>query len=509
MQDGNEALRARIAQLVSEHTQAKVARETESTPSTISRYLAGMKIPAEFCARLVAKLGVNPAWLLSGEGAVYLADVKAATVGHSQSMLELVQAMGAISRAKLGALMGRADRKTLRELSDAMTAFERLQEQLSAKTRGFLREILEQMRTALEGRDYAHAEYLCTVARQAARFCHDEPLHRTLDHYEADLRSSQRKDESALKLQRASIMRYLVVEEPTELALSEIRSHISYLLRTGRLELALKTAKAALVLAEGQRHEPDYVFHVHALRLQEGSLHVLLGRVREGAAMVFAAANQMGPENELYFHTELILCELFLGLRDVPSLLAEHEAKLKQGRADVVVAGAGTVMSMAFLLEDAAVIRRAADFYSDHALIKGRIGAVLPAFADAFCNLARRKRSEATFRDYLASDAHKVRLGSESPVDHVRAHATACQLARVGGLRKQALAAFEATEELLGKLPRPFQIPVLQLGLHQRNALKLFEGAKATGEAALHTRAEQWLQARVQEGFGAFRALLA
>ena len=502
MQDGNRALRGRIQQLVSEHSQAKVARETDSTPSTVSRYLAGMKIPAEFCSRLVAKLGVNPAWLLSGEGAVYLADVKASTVGHSHDMLELVQAMGAISRAKLGALMGRADRKTLRELSDAMTAFERLQEQLSAKTRGFLTEILEQLRKSLEARDYAHAEYLCTVARQAARFCHDERLHRALDHYEADLRSSQRKDESALALQRASIMRYLVVEEPTELALSEIRSHVSYLLRTGRLEQALKTAKAALVLAEGQSNEPDYLFFVHVLRVAEGMLNVLLGRLREGAAIAIAAANLMGPANEQYYHLDVVLCELFLGLRDIDSILSEHESKMRQGRVEVVVAGAATVLTMAFLLEDAALIRRAADFYSGNALIKGRIGAVLPAFADAFCDLARGKRSEATFRDYLASDAHKVRLGSESPVDHVRAHATACQLARVGGLRKQALAEFEATEELLQKLPRQFQIPVLQLALHQRNALKLFTGERAA-------QAQKWLEERVRDGFGGLRGLLA
>ncbi|CAG0931980.1 hypothetical protein PLCT1_01941 [Planctomycetaceae bacterium] len=502
MQDGNEALRARISQLVAEHTQAKVARETQSTPSTISRYLAGMKIPAEFCSRLVAKLGVNPAWLLSGEGAVYLADVKAATVGHSQSMLELVQAMGAISKAKLGALMGRADRKTLRELSDAMTAFERLQEQLSSKTRGFLTDILEQLRKTLEARDYAQGEYLCTVARQASRFCHDEQLHRALDHYEADLRSSQRKDESALALQRASIMRYLVIEEPTELALSEIRSHVSYLMRTGRLEQALRTAKAALVLAEGGRNEPDYQFFIHVLRVAEGMLNVLLGRVREGAAMAFAAANLMGPENEQYFHLDVVLCELFLGLRDVDSVLAEHQSKLKQGRVEVVVAGAATVMTMAFLLEDAALIRRASDFYSGNALIKGRIGAVLPAFADAFCELARHKRAEQTFRDYLVSEAHKVRLGSESPVDHFRAHETACQLARVGGLRKQALAEFEATDDLLKKLPKRFQIPVLQLAVHQRNALKLFSDERADS-------GRKWLEERVRDGFGGLRPLLA
>ncbi len=501
MQDGNEPLRARVKQLVAEHTQAKVARETESTPSTISRYLAGMKIPAEFCARLVAKLGVNPAWLLSGEGAIYLADVKAATVGHSRDMLELVQAMSAIGKAKLGALMGRTDRKTLRELGDAMGAFERIREQLSEKTRGFLTGILDQLRKAIEARDVAQAEYLCTVARQASRFCHDELLHRALDHYESDLRSSQRKDESALQLQRTSIMRYLVVEEPTELALSEIRSHVNYLLRTGRLEQALRTAKAALALAEGQRHEDDYMFHLHALRVTEGMLHVLLGRVREGAAMSFAAANLMGPENEPYFHTDVILCEMFLGLRDVASILAEHEAKLKLGRIDTVVAGAGTLMSMAFLMEDPDTIRHASDFYAGNALLKGRISNVLPAFANAFCAMAQGKRAESTLRDYLVSDAHKSRLGSESPVDHFRAHVTACQLARVGGLRKQALAEFEATDELLTKLPRQFQIPVLQLAVHRRNALKLFTGGKAE-------LGRNWLEQRVRDGFGGLRTLL-
>jgi hypothetical protein len=504
--DSEQALVSRLQQLVREHSQAKIARETQSTPSTVSRYLAGMKVPAEFCARLVSRLGVNPAWLLSGEGAVYLADVKAATAHQSRDMLELVQAMSAISRAKLGALMGKQDRKSLRELGDAIAAFERIRDELSEKTRGFLADILQQFRVAVEKRDYAQAEYLCTVARQAARLCYDEQLHRGLDHYESELRSSQRKDESALKLQRAAILKYLVVAEPDELALAEIRHHVSYALRTGRIEQARRTAKAALTMAEGLRHDEEYDYQLHALGLSLGACHCLLGDVREGAAIVFSAANRMGPANEVYYHADVILAELFLGLRDIDSVFSEHEAKVRQGKAEVVQAGHSTLMSFAFLLGGNAFIKQALDFYDAHAEFTGRLGAVIPGYAKALLTIG--KKGAVGYRDYLAGDAHKERLRSESPVDHFRAHATACQLARAGGLTAFAREAFFETEALLEKLPRQFQIPVLQLAVHHKNALELFTGAKGReGELAL--RGRRWLAEHIARGFGGFRPLLA
>ena len=92
-----ESLRARLQQLALTHSQAELARKTGFPPANVHRFLKGGKVPTDFCEALVREFGVNPAWLLAGEGTAYLADVTAGTERMAGNLLELVEAMSAVS----------------------------------------------------------------------------------------------------------------------------------------------------------------------------------------------------------------------------------------------------------------------------------------------------------------------------------------------------------------------------------------------------------------------------
>ena len=71
MPEANRAestLRARLQQLAQTHSQAELARKTGFPPANVHRFLKAGKVPADFCEALVREFGVNPAWLLAGEG---------------------------------------------------------------------------------------------------------------------------------------------------------------------------------------------------------------------------------------------------------------------------------------------------------------------------------------------------------------------------------------------------------------------------------------------------------
>ena len=73
----DEEIRERLRQLVKTRSQSDLARKTNTLVSTVNRYLKATKIPGEFCAAVINGLGVNPAWLMTGEGTPFLADVSA------------------------------------------------------------------------------------------------------------------------------------------------------------------------------------------------------------------------------------------------------------------------------------------------------------------------------------------------------------------------------------------------------------------------------------------------
>ena len=139
----NAALRGRLNKLADRFQQVEIARRTGVATANVHRYLRAGRIPAEFCLALIDAFDLSPDWLMKGEGEPITSDLKAATAAKAGDLLDLVKAMNAVARMRLGAVVGDGDRKKLRELSDTLQTFDRLKERMNDRTRPVLARLLD------------------------------------------------------------------------------------------------------------------------------------------------------------------------------------------------------------------------------------------------------------------------------------------------------------------------------------------------------------------------------
>lgn len=173
-----EAIRARLREIVKRYPQAEIARRLNMRRSTVNRYLLNNRIPGAFLAGVAKELGVNTSWLMLGEGVPWIADVRASEASMGRDLLELVQAMEQVSRLRLGALAGKSEAMALRELSDAIQSHERLSARLTETSRATYMKILDDWYAAMMSRNLELANQLSRAAAQIERLCPDPALQR-------------------------------------------------------------------------------------------------------------------------------------------------------------------------------------------------------------------------------------------------------------------------------------------------------------------------------------------
>lgn len=134
-----KALQSRLNEFARAYSRAEIARKTETSVVNVSRYLKGTRVPAEFCMALVRQFGVNANWLLAGQGSLFVSDLATQHGQMAGDLLELVEAMSAVAKMRLGSIAGRDHMKLLRQLNDSLGTYERLREKLNQQSKGSLR----------------------------------------------------------------------------------------------------------------------------------------------------------------------------------------------------------------------------------------------------------------------------------------------------------------------------------------------------------------------------------
>jgi hypothetical protein len=283
-------LRARLKELAARFGQAEIARRTDTPPANVHRYLREGKVPVDFCAALVAEFQVSPIWLIEGRGGMLRSDVRKPIADMGGDLLELVETMNAVSRMRIGAVAGSHDRKTLRELGDAMDAFDRLREKLNVHTRPLLQGVLDEWGEALEQMDLNRAQSLRLTARQLSRLTTDEALLEQLDAGDGHHAYLHGELEEAVAAERRVFARRLHegrIREPADL--NKARNLIMSVRETGRLPEALRLSRAILALVDDGLRDSGIV---HQLGVFEAHLEIDLGDLAAGLdrmARCFAA----------------------------------------------------------------------------------------------------------------------------------------------------------------------------------------------------------------------------
>lgn len=282
-----DALRDRLKALASRFGQAEIARRTDTAPANIHRYLREGKVPVDFCAALVSEFEVSPIWLIEGRGGMLRSDVRKPIADMGGDLLELVETMNAVSRMRIGAVAGQHDRKTLRELSESMDAFDRLRERLNVHTRPLLQGVLDEWEEALIRMEMDRASSLQLTAQQLSRLTTDETLLERLDTAEGNHAYLLADLERAVSFERRVFARRIREGRiGSEQALAKARNLIMSIRETGRLEESRRLAQTVLALASDEWRDSELV---NQIRVFEGHLDCDLGSLRSGLEKMIAS----------------------------------------------------------------------------------------------------------------------------------------------------------------------------------------------------------------------------
>lgn len=286
MQQSNyeDQLRRRLGEIARRYPQAEIARRTATTASNVSRYLKGNRVPAAFTGALCTEFGINPAWLLLGQGDAWVADVAPAHADTSAGLVELVNAMTRIGELRLGALAGKAEARRVRELNDAIGAYERRREQLAAESRAVYARVLDDWGAAVAAGEKERARHLHETASQLARICPDHELElRRLEVSAGHLFQAGQYADGLLASKRFFLATFASTGEVNQSTLGAVIALVTALDGTGRYDEALRYMEAALAVAPPEA--ANWPAH-HVGRALRGWLLAVSGEPARGLAVL-------------------------------------------------------------------------------------------------------------------------------------------------------------------------------------------------------------------------------
>lgn len=281
----DEAIRGRLADIADVHSQADIARKTGASRASVNQYLKGTRIPAGFCAALVQNLGVNPVWLLSGDGKPFH---RGASTGATTAddLLELVQALSSTARMLYGSLVGKGDLPKLRELSDAIQRFRSLRKDLAEAFEPLAKQLEGDLGDAMAAKELANADQLCKALRQVAELMDSEKYQLVADEKFAVL--SYYKGDFANALEMRERMFWQEMGRKATSAPDRLGSVCDFVMALDGSCLtrrASRMARAGLAYAQGSEDTYEYQF----LAFIAGTIEVQLGNILQGLSEMQSA----------------------------------------------------------------------------------------------------------------------------------------------------------------------------------------------------------------------------
>ncbi|MCK6439803.1 MAG: hypothetical protein L6Q71_06325 [Planctomycetes bacterium] len=491
-----DAFVERLTFLAKQHTMRGLARRVDVPNPTVSRYIRKGLPAASFCRRLVERVGVNPSWLLTGEGSPMITDAVAVGQASATDLLELVQAMGAVTKMRLGALAGNQSAKVLRELNDAMVRYEELRAKLNEQSRETFSQIVKSLDAALgTEKDTTRAESLIKAGEQISRLCDDPELEREFTKrrsFHAWLRGDA--SESS-RLAREVFLQDLMRRDELDAAGLQSAWELAGSLRMQlRLRDARRIAETALLFAGDDTHDSQgYNVVLEAAAMTD----IDLGDLRRGQERLAEIVPRMPNKwcerstrpmlGVAHFLGGGVSYEAARGYSETPmpyflafmALWTEEEKHLEDVQRHAYHAKTA---------HDPRVI--VTDAFVKHLLMAKRgksSGAVMASLHDSLAKLPAEV-SMADFKAYVV------------PVIET-------QIAIAAGDTKHALSSFEKSDSLSQASPSK-SLFVMFAGIHHRNALRLSADSAGKKLDAARARALDFFKRYIDAGYWVFCAAL-
>jgi hypothetical protein len=465
MQETSE-LAQRIALVLKDHSQAEIARRTGTTTPSVSRYLNGTRVPADFCGALVREFGVNPQWLLTGQGVPFAADIAPNHEQFAGSLLELVEAMNAVARIRLGAIAGKKPGRVLRELSDALERYESVHKRLLEYSTPVLKKLITTLAAALRKKPLPLPEVraLLESADQIAQFCEDPTVRMILDSLRAEYAWRAGRRDEALRMQEDVVHRWLLSNHKHhEVAYIQVLNFATALGDRRRLVEARRVVRAALALGEevGPRWRA-----IALLRCQLGAMEIDLGRMQDGLLLLnfglscLRKCEPAAQPSDIEGHTaNLERAQLLSGALSLADVLKRDVPPM---------AGTG-IARFALWVEDAGLLAQACAKVSftqtDVDLHAALVAAAAPLLAEALHGKAAAARKFETAAVELVGD-------EPAPTLRCQALVLQAQMARVAGSKSAAAKLSVEADELQRGFEAVNTMPLEIRAIHARNMIE-------------------------------------
>ncbi|MBZ0136883.1 MAG: hypothetical protein K8I27_10965 [Planctomycetes bacterium] len=292
-----EELRARLHTLRDRFQQVEIARRTGLPTANVHRYMKSGKVPAEFCSALSDAFNLSAEWLLKGEGEPVTSDVKAGAAAKAGELLDLVKAMNAVARLRLGAVVGDRDRKRVRELAETLETFDRLRARMNEKSRPVLDQLIDDMGKALSRVDMGEARALRETAVELSRLCTDDEVLERLDDVQSGVEYLSGNLEKALEFIRRVFARRVRDGRFADAASLQVCINFVMALReTNRIAEARRVAGAIVCLVDESMPESPALCE---LRMFLGNLHIEVGELDAGMRILESEFAKIPPERRV------------------------------------------------------------------------------------------------------------------------------------------------------------------------------------------------------------------
>ncbi|MBX3459067.1 MAG: hypothetical protein KF696_03745 [Planctomycetes bacterium] len=467
---------------------SEIARRTECPVSSIHGYLHGTRIPADVLARIAVSFQVNPAWLLTGDGAPWTADVAPGTATMAADVLQLVAAMEGVSKLKLGAISGK--QPVVRELDDALTRHEQLSARLNRRSNEALEALINDANRRIGDRDLDGAQALMHAASRLLRLSADPAMRVQVGNIQAILARLAGRPAEALERYRDAFLASL----PARAQLGQDSFVIAWnyanaLSLSGQVHESSQVCHATLLLGDAAvtSKPATLAFQLGWNDLWRGEMRSALARMAEWLPHIGGVQSQR-VETPKYMYAQLLA-----GLLEPATAMETIPDSPNKG---------GMLAAWGFLHEDAellsAVYQRffgGDPRFTDDA--GGKLGgkATVAGFTEAMLRVLKRK-------DRKAPAAYEQGIDYTSFPGRREYHeftvlVNACQLARLAGLKSRARKRHESASAALAAMDRSLTPPPHDVARHWRNALAL-----DTPDAA---QAREWFRDWSSRGYLCFR----
>jgi hypothetical protein len=439
-------------------------------------------LPAGFCRSIVKEFGVNPAWLLMGEGAPFLSDVAEGASRLADDLLDVVRGLNAVSQARIGSLGGKHHLRVLRELGDAMTRYEELRGRLNQRGAPILRAVLADLRKALDKPDLGLARDLCRTAGQLGRFCDDPELALEFAVLQGRLELLEDNIPEALELARKAMVLTLhrggrVGERELEAMVESVAALHDWL----RFDEARRVSQAALTLASDEAKNSTAA---HWLTALVADMQILSGDLHGG------------------LHTLARVRALLSGVRGLRADGIMAQALLLSGaidtRAAIAFGGdypakAEKILGLAVCLEREDAITQSVAY----------VEKVQKQLAESYWHLPANLMLRALHGERRGLAAEVRRFAGSTPpgikfiYPFTHGPIVGAQIFRIMDRAADARACFEESCRMIARLPDWFCLSVIWQARHHKSALDV-------GSAEQKRRAKEFFSRHIAMGYRCF-----